>query len=99
MDLSFEMLYDGMEFSARINEIPCVGKIALFDGGVYLCQNVKSGAYCVRNKRHGYDFSWAILTKNCYKKTIERALKQNHVSEFKILNRRKNRITEFYNKK
>ncbi len=97
MELSFESLTDGMEFSANIDGIPCVGKIAVFSGFVYLCQNKKSGALCGYDKRHGYNSSWIIRNPAKHVPSLSVSFAENRVTEFKILNKRKDRITEFYN--
>src|SRR6266403_2350518 len=97
MNLTFESLQDGMEFSAHIDGTPCEGKLCMYDNHVFLCQDKKDGIDCRRDRRHGYQFSWII--KDPYKKTttLDQALKIHGVNGFKILNKRKDRITDFYN--
>lgn len=101
MELSFESLYDGIEFSAIIEGRLCIGKVSICNGGVYLCQNMQDGSDCGVDRRHGYDYSW-IIRDSWDDTPLEEALDSNGVENFKIINRvgdiRKERINTFYNK-
>ncbi len=97
MDLSFELLYDGIEYSANIVGIPCVGKVSMFDNSVYLCQDKTEGSDCGVDRRHGYDYSWVIV-ESLDDTPLEEALDLNDVKDFKIINRVADKRKERINK-
>lgn len=68
--------YNGVRFSAKINDTPVSGKIRVEDGMVYLCQNEKAGACC--DDRSGYKHSWYVGAGDSDK------LKDENVTDLKL---------------
>ena len=67
----------GVAFTAKINGTYLSGRISIYNGSHYLCQDVLHGASCP--EKFGHKFSWHIgpLTKE--------ALENNGVSDFKFI--------------
>ena len=67
----------GVVFSARINGTYLSGRISVYDGACFLCQDFFNGASCP--EKFGHKFSWHVgpLTKE--------ALEYNSVSDFKLM--------------
>lgn len=50
---------DGRRFRAKIEGIPCNGKIRVEHRRVFLCQDIKNGTQC--EHKFGYKCSWEVL--------------------------------------
>lgn len=67
----------GQRFLARIERIPCEGKISVQDGRVYLCQNKTDGTCC--KEKFEYKYSWVVGNGS------ESGLSSHDVTDFKLI--------------
>ena len=56
-ELTYEDFYGGQEFSGKIKDKFCVGKVSIYNNRVYLCQDIESGDSCPEKYGHKYSYT------------------------------------------
>lgn len=67
----------GVTFAAKINGTYLLGRISVYGGACFLCQDVFNGASCP--EKFGHKFSWHVGSLTKYD------LENNGVSDFKLM--------------
>lgn len=69
----------GKHFKAKIQDTECEGVIAVEEGRVYLCQNIKNGYRC--SNTQGYKYGWDVMSGS------DNNLRINWVTNFQLIDK------------
>lgn len=74
--------YHGMRFRAKINDIPCEGRISIHRNCLFLCQSTMNGMSAP--DKLGFAYSWGVYVfDRC--KSIEEVFYSTYVSDFELM--------------